>query len=226
MNRPGRLGGMTIGCTLAHTTQLRFQTRRLQKRVPPAIPPQPRPHNAGGDRPGGHRAFVVSLPSPQGQPDSLLLTWTPALGRGSYLLPLAPEAKLPLVIRLAVADGDEATLQIFRADADPCEEEASLWGENRAKCHGKAVPRGHSAIGEGETPPRQRVCRALSGSLGAQPPLPAAVRGSDRDPPPCSSPPATLGPSPRSSPPTGPWPGRGHGCALSQLPVASLHPTP
>lgn len=103
---------------------------------------------------------------------------------------------MPLVIRLAVADGDEATLQIFRADADPCEEEASLWGENRAKCHGKAVPRGHSAIGEGEAPPRQRVCRALSGSLGTQPPLQAAVPGSNPDPTPCSSPPTTLVPSP------------------------------
>lgn len=131
---------------------------------------------------------------------------------------------MPLVIRLAVADGDEATLQIFRADADPCEEEASLWGENRAKCHGKAVPRGHSAIGEGEAPPRQRVCRVLSGSLGTQPPLQAAVPGSNPDPTPCSSPPWSPPPWVLSSR----WPlaGARPRCALSQLPVASLHPTP
>lgn len=48
------------------------------------------------------------------------------------LLILVPEDKEPLLILLAVAEGDEATFEIFRADADPCGEEVNLRGWDTA----------------------------------------------------------------------------------------------
>lgn len=54
-------------------------------------------------------------------------------------------------MRLAVAEGDEATFEGFRVDADPCRDEGNLWGETRAKCHTDAVSSRHSASAEGET---------------------------------------------------------------------------
>lgn len=201
--------------------------------MPPAIPPQPHPHNAGGHGARSAQSLCGFSPLPSRAAELPAADLDPEL-----LLPLAPEAKVPLVIRLAVADEDEATLQIFRADVDPCEEEASLWGENRAKCQGKAVPGGHSAIGEGEGEGEANVRGSHRPDSGS---VPGALREPRRPAPfaggragvqlgtphpaphlPPSWVPSLLG----SSLPTGPWPGRGQGCALSQLPVASLHPTP
>lgn len=55
------------------------------------------------------------------------------------LLTPAPEDKEPLLILLAVAEGDKATFEVFKVDADPCGEELDLCGEKWAKCHTKAV---------------------------------------------------------------------------------------
>lgn len=129
----------------ARTARLRLQTGRATRRPGAhALPSAASSHNpAQGQGPRGHRAWGVSFPAPPLPPTTAAhRPWLPAPGtwRGRYLLPLAPKAKVPLAMRLAVADGDEATLQIFTVAADPCVEEGSLRGE-RATRHGKAASR-------------------------------------------------------------------------------------
>ena len=53
----------------------------------------------------------------------------------NYLLTLAPEDTEPLFILLAVTEGDKATFEVFKGDADPCGEEPNLCGGKRAKNH-------------------------------------------------------------------------------------------
>lgn len=48
------------------------------------------------------------------------------------LLTPAPEDKEPLLILLAVAEGDKATFEVFKVDADPCGEELDLKGWDTA----------------------------------------------------------------------------------------------
>lgn len=48
------------------------------------------------------------------------------------LLILAPEDKEPLFILLAVAEGDGATFEVFKVDADPCGVELNLKGWDTA----------------------------------------------------------------------------------------------
>lgn len=45
----------------------------------------------------------------------------------NYLLIFAPEDKEPLLILLAVAEGDKHTLGVFTVDTDGCGEEFNLW---------------------------------------------------------------------------------------------------
>lgn len=48
------------------------------------------------------------------------------------LLTLALEDEEPLFILLAVTDGDKATFEVFKVDADPCGEELNLEGWDTA----------------------------------------------------------------------------------------------
>lgn len=48
------------------------------------------------------------------------------------LLTLAPEDTEPLFILLAVTEGDKATFEVFKGDADPCGEEPNLEGWDTA----------------------------------------------------------------------------------------------
>lgn len=48
------------------------------------------------------------------------------------LLTLAPEDTGPLFILLAIAEGDKATFEVFKVDADPCGEELNLEGWDTA----------------------------------------------------------------------------------------------
>lgn len=52
------------------------------------------------------------------------------------LLTLAPEDTEPLFILLAVTEGDKATFEVFKGDADPCGEEPNFISP---KASGKSI---------------------------------------------------------------------------------------
>lgn len=116
----------------------------------PALPPQPCPPQPKT----GSEAWSVTEPFwflpprsppplPSSEPGSFPPCFPPASASGGekiYLLTAAaPEDRDPLFILLAVTEGDKATFEVFKVDADPCGEELNLCGEKWAKCHTKAV---------------------------------------------------------------------------------------
>lgn len=123
-------------------------------------------------------------------------------------------------------------MQILSVDAEPCAEEANL---GRKEAERPWTSASATEVSARACQIRAWPCRALSG-LGAQPLCKWPCWGAAWTPP-CSSPPAYLGPLPSPAmcprvlarfmcPLLPPRPGRGHGCAFSHLPVPSLPLTP
>ena len=116
----------------------------LQHSLHSLVPHNPRQDQKPGvsQSPSGFFLPDPRPPLPSSEPDSFPPCFPPASASGGekiYLLTAAPEDRDPLFILLAVTEGDKATFEVFKVDADPCGEELNLCGEKWAKCHTKAV---------------------------------------------------------------------------------------